>query len=94
MSKQKRKRRRIKFALDALEAKEVILAGDFNNWNLTMHPMKKAVNGKWNKTVMLPAGTYEYKFFIDGHWRLDPQNGQIHQNCFGSHNNILNIVER
>ena len=90
-SKQIIKRRRVTFAMEAAGAREVILMGDFNNWNPNKHPMKSDANGMWNKTVMLPAGTYEYKFLIDGNWRLDPQNSRTCPNCFGSQNNVLNL---
>ena len=86
------KRRRITFSLEAAGAREVILMGDFNNWNPKTHPMKSDENGMWSKTVMLPAGTHEYKFLIDGNWRLDPQNLQTCLNCFGSQNNVLNLT--
>jgi 1,4-alpha-glucan branching enzyme len=61
-SKQKIKRRRVTFSLEATEAKEVALVGDFNNWDLETHPMKNNGNGIWKKTVMLYPRTYEYKF--------------------------------
>jgi 1,4-alpha-glucan branching enzyme len=90
--KQIKKRRRVTFSMEAAGASEVILMGDFNNWNPKSHPMKSDQSGIWSKTVMLPAGTYEYKFLIDGNWRLDPQNVQTCLNCFGSQNNVLNLT--
>ena len=45
MSKKKQEkntqRRRITFKLEAPEANEAILAGDFNSWDLKKHTMKK-----------------------------------------------------
>jgi len=66
MSKQTTKRRRIMFSFEATAAGEVILMGDFNNWNPKKHPMKNDGNGTWSKTVVLSPGKYEYKFFVDG----------------------------
>lgn len=40
-SKLKPKRRRVTFSLISPDAKEVILMGDFNQWNPKVHPMKK-----------------------------------------------------
>lgn len=88
------KRQKVIFSLEALDAREVILMGDFNNWNPKTHPMKSVGNNLWNKAVMLPAGTYEYKFLIDGVWGLDPQNNQTCPNCFGSQNNVINLAAR
>ena len=89
--KQKVKRRRVTFSLEATQAKEVILTGDFNNWDPKIHPMKTDGNGLWNKTVMIPPGKYEYKFLIDGDWKEDPQNAQTCPNCFGTQNSIINL---
>jgi len=38
-SKQTIKRRRVTFSFEATQAKEVILTGDFNNWDPKIHPM-------------------------------------------------------
>jgi hypothetical protein len=43
---------------------------------------------------MLSPGNYEYKFLVDGQWKEDPQNDQLHPNCFGTYNNIINVVEK
>ena len=44
-SKQKSKRRRVTFSFESNDAKEVILMGDFNNWNPKKHPMKFSGSG-------------------------------------------------
>lgn len=89
--KNKIRRRRVVFTLEAPGAKEAILMGDFNNWNVKIHPMKKGKTGEWEKIVMLPPARYEYKFLVDGEWRNDPKNGDLCQNCFGTHNNVTII---
>jgi len=91
-SKQNIKRRRVTFSFESSDAKEVILMGDFNDWNPKRHPMKTDGNGVWNKTVIIPPGKYEYKFLIDGDWREDPRNDQTCPNCFGTQNNLLNLT--
>lgn len=90
-SKQTGKQKKVMFSLEATEAKDVVLMGDFNNWNPKTHPMKKERNGVWNKTVMLSPGKYEYKFLIDGNWVENPQNDQTCLNCFGTQNSIFNL---
>jgi 5'-AMP-activated protein kinase regulatory beta subunit len=91
-SKQKIKRRRVTFSFESSDAKEVILVGDFNNWNEKKHPMKSNGNGMWNKSVMIPPGRYEYKFLVDRQWEEDPQNDQTCLNGFGTYNNVLNLT--
>ena len=56
-------------------AREVIVAGDFNNW----HPsaqfrLRKEEGGSWSLSVPLKKGKYHYKFIVDGHSRQDPAN--------------------
>jgi 5'-AMP-activated protein kinase regulatory beta subunit len=92
--KKKIKRRKISFSFESSNAKEVILMGDFNNWNPKKHPMKKDNSGKWTKDVILPPGQYEYKFLVDGQWKEDPQNERIRPNRFGTYNNVFNLTKR
>jgi 1,4-alpha-glucan branching enzyme len=90
-SRQKIKNQKITFSIEAPQAKEVYLVGDFNNWDPVTHPMKKDVNGVWKKSVMLAPSQYEYKFLLDGDWKEDPQNDQFCPNCFGTVNSVVNL---
>jgi 1,4-alpha-glucan branching enzyme len=87
--KQKGKKRRVSFSVEAPTANEVSLGGDFNNWDTQAHLMRKDMNGVWKKTLMLPPARYEYKFLMDRHWQNDPKNDQTCKNCFGTLNNVL-----
>ncbi|HIJ57359.1 MAG TPA: glycoside hydrolase [Deltaproteobacteria bacterium] len=87
----KPRRRKVVFTLDALQAREVFFAGNFNDWNPEKHPLKKNAAGVWEKIAMLFPGRYEYKFLVDGQWRRDPDNPQECLNCFGSHNSVINV---
>jgi 1,4-alpha-glucan branching enzyme len=84
-------KRRVTFKLDRPEAKEVSVAGGFNEWKPGAHKMKKGADGLWRKAVILPAGRYEYKFVVDGEWVNDPANDQLLPNIFGSSNNVLDV---
>ena len=91
-SQKKHQRQRVTFSFNSPKAKEVILMGDFNNWDPNVHSMKKNKSGIWKKTVMIYPGRYEYKFIIDGEWHLDYQNEHLCTNCFGTQNNVLVIT--
>jgi len=93
ISKQKIKKRKVTFSMNSSDAEEVILMGDFNNWNPKKHPMQKDRNGMWVKTVIIPPGKYEYKFLVDRQWEEDPQNDQTCLNCFGTYNSVFNLTE-
>jgi 1,4-alpha-glucan branching enzyme len=90
-SEPKPKKRRVTFSLASPDAKEVILMGDFNQWNPKIHPMKKNKNGVWEKVTFLFPGTYEYRFMVDGQWKNDPKNRQTRANRFGSENNFIDV---
>ena len=85
----KPKRRKITFSLTSPDAKEVILMGDFNQWNPKVHPMKKNKTGVWEKEASPFPGTYEYRFIVDGQWENDPNNAQTRTNQFGTKNNFI-----
>lgn len=92
-SKEKIKRKSWTFSLEAAEAKEVFLTGDFNNWSPGKLAMRRDENGMWNKRVMLSPGNHEYKFLVDGQWKEDPRNNRRCPNCFGSYNSIVSLSE-
>ena len=92
--KVKPKRRKVIFSLESPDTKEVILMGDFNEWDATKHPMKKDNDGIWRKIVMIYPGRYEYQFLVDGKWLNDPQNEKICQNCYGTYNNYIVITPK
>jgi len=89
--KKKAQKKRITFKLEASEAKEAILVGDFNNWDVKKHRMKKDNKGRWTKIVTLAPGRYEYKFLVDRQWQNDPGNDQMVHNSFGTLNNFLTV---
>ncbi len=55
------------------DAKNVVLAGNFNAWNTGELFMDK-VTGGWQLYYVLGPGNYEYKFIVDGKWMTDPDN--------------------
>ena len=54
-------------------AKEVILTGNFNDWNTGELFMKKTTTG-WELPYVTGSGNFEYKFIVDGRWMTDPAN--------------------
>ena len=86
-------KRRIRFSIVAPQATNVAVAGDFNQWDASCHSLRKKDNGQWEKTLTLPPGAYQYKFVVDGHWRLDPDNDQACDNAYGTRNNIVVVRE-
>ena len=73
-----------------VEAREVYLAGDFNEWKPTAEKMAGPdAQGRFAATLVLKPGRHEYKYLIDGtRWRTDP--GNPNQNGF-YHNSVLHL---
>ena len=91
IQEKKIEKKRITFKLEALEAKEAILVGDFNDWDGKKHTMKRDNKGRWSKIVTLAPGRHEYKFVVDGEWQNDPGSDQVVFNSFGTLNNFLDV---
>jgi 1,4-alpha-glucan branching enzyme len=54
-------------------AKTVMLTGSFNGWRSDELSMHKTADG-WEQPYTLGPGNYEYGFFVDGKWIIDPAN--------------------
>lgn len=74
------------------DAKNVFLAGDFNNWDPKAYAMKKE-GDEWVFPVHLFVGKHLYKFVVDGKWINDPANPLWEQNEYGTGNSILWIEQ-
>jgi 1,4-alpha-glucan branching enzyme len=78
--------RMTRFALQAPTARQVSLAGDFNNWDTKAGPMQKGPDGVWHLSVALKPGRYEYRFFADQVWCDDPAARHKAANSLGTEN--------
>lgn len=79
------------FAVTVPEANEVLLVGDFNNWDGSDYRMRKFKGGVCKKKVKLKPGRYEYRFIVDGNWWTDPENPNRQANEFGTENSVITI---
>ena len=91
LSKKNLKIKKTEFSLLAPEAKRVFIAGSFNQWNLSSHPLKKDKQGVWKISLALDPGQYEYRFYVDGEWKNDPHCSSFVENPFGT-SNCLKIL--
>jgi 1,4-alpha-glucan branching enzyme len=91
MTKKDAKNRQVHFEYNNDKASSVFLVGDFNSWNQQKHEMKEIHDGTYRKNLLLPPGTYEYKFLVDGRWETDASNKLTSVNCFGTTNNVIQV---
>ena len=79
------------FAYFNPRAREVFLAGSFNDWQPRTTPMCKIGGDKWCTELMLLPGRYEYRFVVDGQWQDDPMAARFVANDFGGLNGIVEV---
>jgi 1,4-alpha-glucan branching enzyme len=87
------------FRYKAPAARQVNLAGEFNNWLGTVggrldpniDPLRDLDgDGIWEITLPLPPGRYQYKYVIDQvDWQEDPANPEMIDDGYGGFNSIL-----
>jgi 1,4-alpha-glucan branching enzyme len=82
---------RVSFELVRPEAKNVYVAGDFNDWKPERAPLAPAGNGRWVGDLAIKPGRHEYLFVVDGEWMPDPNARESVQNPFGGRNSILGV---
>jgi 1,4-alpha-glucan branching enzyme len=101
MTKNNQSKESVRYTLTrrAPDAKEVLLAGTFNNWNPKANPMQRTANGMWSVTLHLAPGRYEYKYVIDGQWLREAACEESARGCphcvpnsLGSMNCVLNVT--
>jgi 1,4-alpha-glucan branching enzyme len=80
----------VRFAHPAqVDANEIAVVGDFNDWSLTAHRMARDDAGVWTATVELPAGRYRFRYLIDGdRWENDWSADDYEANDFGGHDSV------
>ena len=69
---------------------EVFIAGDFNDWSERALPMLPAGANEWVSYLELEAGTYHYKFIVDGQWVYAPD--QVTHTHTHTHTHTLSLT--
>ncbi len=70
--------------------RRISIAGDFNNWSATSHPMQKnESHGIWELCVQLPPGRRQYRLVVDGRWIMDPHNPETEPNPYHETNSLV-----
>jgi hypothetical protein len=75
------------------DARLVVLAGSFNNWNESQLLFARE-GDEWVCRVDLTPNRYAYKFVVDGNWMLDPANPDTEEDEYGNLNSVLIVSEK
>lgn len=71
-------------------AQNVQLVGNFSNWKPVDDIMvQEKGNNLWKGIFPLDPGKYQYKFVVDGEWKIDPHNPEVVINDQGANNSLV-----
>jgi hypothetical protein len=86
--------RPVQFVFVAKDARQVTIAGDFNDWNPTASPLHRAgAENVWSIVLPLTPGRHTYSFVVDGRrWVRDPLAARAPEKELGESSVVL--VER
>jgi chromosome partitioning protein len=82
----------VRFEADFPDASHVAVTGDFTEWSVEGLPMARQADGRWQLQLPIEAGCYEYKFIVDGVWKVDPRNPERVRNSYGQINSVLVVA--
>ena len=80
------------FQLIDPDASDVLLVGDFTNWESSPINLKRQKDGIWKATIELDPGPHEYRFLVDGEWRDDSRCDLRKPNPFGGENCVRDVA--
>ena len=89
----------VRFMLMDSEARSVALAGSFNEWSTSSHPLARDARSPrtWTIVVALPPGEHHFMYVVDGtRWVSPPFAEDYVDDGFGSKNGVVVVppVER
>ena len=84
--------KQVKFEHRAEPGSDVYIVGSFNDWN----PMQARLHdesgaGCYRVSLALAPGRYEYKFVVNGQWRIDPKCQDPIVNRYNTLNGVFTV---
>ncbi|MDE3090468.1 MAG: hypothetical protein KGJ80_13890, partial [Chloroflexota bacterium] len=81
---------RVTFFYVSEDAREVVLEGDWTNWQPTAPLVYLPDTPLWYRTERFPrAARLEYRIVVNGRRRLDPRNAHVAPSGFGPHSEVV-----
>lgn len=83
---------RVTFKLPAeVQAEQVVLCGEFNDWDENANPMRKLKDGSFSQTVSLEAAKeYRFRYLLNGaKWENDWEADKYMENDFGTEDSVI-----
>ncbi len=88
---------KVKFSLSGksfTNAESICVAGEFNDWDSSAAPLKKAKNGTWSVALDLPADReYQFRYCVNGqHWVNDDAPDKLVPSGIGDSENSVIVL--
>ncbi len=79
----------------AMDAKNVYIVGDFNNWNTSADPMEKFKSGDYHIELDLePGREYQFRYLIDEvRWENDGNADKYVRSDYGGCDNSVVMID-
>lgn len=81
----------VTFSYSHPSAKNVLLAGDFTNWQSGAKTMKKEGDTFVYRKVVSAKSVLTYKFIINGNWMTDKNAPATTDDGFGGKNGVVDV---
>ena len=81
----------VRFEAEFPGAYEVAITGDFTDWSVEGLPLERVDGYTWRVDLPLEPGVFEYKYIVDGVWKVDPDNPERVRNSYGQLNSVLTV---
>ena len=84
---------KVTFSIEAKEAVQASVVGDFNNWNAEEGALNKLKNGTFKGVFDLDKdAAYEFKYLVDGEYVNENEADSFKWNEFaGTENSVLEV---
>ena len=81
----------VTFVLTRASARSVAVAGDFNGWSVSAHPLNRSGStNEWKAVVRMPPGEHAFMFVVDGtEWVVPPAAEDYVDDGLGSKNGVV-----
>jgi 1,4-alpha-glucan branching enzyme len=83
--------RRIHVEFSDSNARQVSIAGTFNDWRPGLSRVTAKGDGKWQTELLLAPGEYEYRLVVDGDWMRDPNCAEQRPDDYSA-NSVLPVL--
>ena len=86
----------VRFVLTNRDARSVALAGSFNEWSTSTHPLARdRSHGVWTVVVALPPGEHLFMYVVDGtQWVSPPLAEYYVDDGFGAKDGVVVVQSK